>query len=77
MKDVLVTKSSSLLTKKKILHCYIMSTIMYAAENWVISKADCTRLEAFELCALRKMVIVKWKDIKSGITKDCNNHKDL
>ena len=23
------------------------------------------------------MLNVKWKDVKSGITKDCNNHKDL
>ena len=66
MKDVLVSKSLSLMTRKKILHCYIMSTLMYAAETWVISHADWKRLEAFELWALRKMLKVSWRDKKTN-----------
>ena len=79
MKDVLVTKSLSLLTRKKILHCYIMSTLMYAAETWVISKADWNRLEAFELWALRKMLKVSWKDKKTNeeVLKRANYKRNL
>ena len=66
MKDVLVSKSLSLMTRKKILHCYIMSTLMYAAETWVISHADWKRLEALELWALRKMLKVSWRDKKTN-----------
>ena len=62
MKDVLITKKLSMEIRKKILHCYIMSTLMYAAETWVINLADWKRLEAFELWALRKMMKVSWKD---------------
>ena len=62
MKDVLITKKLSMETRKKILHCYIVSTLMYAAETWVINVADWKRLEAFELWALRKMMKVSWKD---------------
>ena len=66
MKDVLITKKLSMEIRKKILHCYIMSTLMYAAETWVINLADWKRLEAFELWALRKMMKVSWKDKKTN-----------
>ena len=79
MKDVLVTKSLSLLTRKKILHCYIMSSLMYAAETWIISNADWKRLEAFELWALRKMLKVSWKDKKTNeeVLKRANCKRSL
>ena len=66
MKDVLITKKLGMEIRKKILHCYIMSTLMYAAETWVINMADWKRLEAFELWTLRKMMKVSWKDKKTN-----------
>ena len=79
MKDVLVTKNLSLVTRKKILHCYIMSSLMYAAETWVISVADWKRLEAFELWAIRKMLKVSWKDKKTNeeVLKRANCQRTL
>ena len=38
-------------TRKKILYCYIISTLMYASETWVINAADWKRIEAFEMWA--------------------------
>ena len=79
MKDVLITKKLSMETRKKILHCYIVSTLMYAAETWVINVADWKRLEAFELWALRKMMKVSWKDKKTNeeVMKRANCKRSL
>ena len=79
MKDVLVTKKLSMETRKKILHCYIVSTLMYAAETWVINVAEWKKLEAFELWALRKMMKVSWKDKKTNeeVMKRANCKRSL
>ena len=60
MKNVLTTKKLSMKTRKKILYCYIISTLMYAAETWVINAADWKRIEAFEMWALRKMMKISY-----------------
>ena len=66
MKNVLTTKKLSMKTRKKILYCYIISTLMYASEAWVINAADWKRIEAFEMWALRKMMKISYKEHKTN-----------
>ena len=66
MKDVLTTKRLSIGTRKKILSCYVMSTLTYAAETWVINVADMKRIEAFEMWCLRKMLKVSYKEHRTN-----------
>ena len=36
MKDVLTTRKLTLNTRKRLVRCYILSTLLYASETWVI-----------------------------------------
>ena len=49
-------------TKKRILKCYVWSTLMYGCESWTISKAMQERLEAAEVWFLRRMLSISWLD---------------
>lgn len=49
-------------TRKRILQCYIWSTLLYAAETWTTTKATRERLCAFEMWCYRKMLNIKWTD---------------
>ena len=49
-------------TKKRILKCYVWSTLTYGCEGWTISKAMQERLEAVEVWFLRRMLSISWLD---------------
>ena len=67
MKNVLTTKNLSMKTRKKILYCYIISTLMYAAETWVINAAEWKKIEAFEMWAFRKMMKISYKEHMTNV----------
>ena len=79
MKNVLTTKNLSMKTRKKILYCYIISTLMYAAETWVINVADWKKIEAFEMWALRKMMKISYTEHKSNeeVLKMANHKRTI
>ena len=56
MKDVLKSTKIPLNTRKRILQCYVWSTLLYGAETWTITKVMKTRIEAFELWDYRRML---------------------
>ena len=60
--QVLKNRKISLKTKKRILKCYVWSTLMYGCESWTISKAMQERLEAAEIWFLRRMLSISWLD---------------
>ena len=39
---------------------------MYGCESWTIKKAECQRIDAFELCCWRKLLRVPWTARKSN-----------
>ena len=66
MKNVLTSKRIGISTRKKILYCYVISTLMYAAETWTINVADWKKIEAFEMWALRKMLKISYQEHKTN-----------
>ena len=52
----------SIKTKKKILECYIHSTMMYCCETWTITNEIKRRIEAFEMWCYRRILKISWKD---------------
>ena len=66
MKDVLTSKRMMLSTRKRLLHCYVMSTLLYGCETWTISKQMGKRLEAFELWAYRKMLRISYMEHRTN-----------
>ena len=39
---------------------YGFSSVMYVRESWTIKKAECQRIDAFELCCWRRLLRVPW-----------------
>ena len=62
MKDVLKSTKIPLNTRKRILQCYVWSTLLYGADTWTITKVMKTRIEAFELWAYRRMLTTSWTE---------------
>ena len=60
MKDTLISRKLSLETKKRLVRCYILSTLLYASETWTISEEAWAKIEAFEMWIYRKMLRIPY-----------------
>ena len=47
--SVLKSKDSTLLTKVRIIKAMVFPVVMYGCESWAVKKAECGRIDAFEL----------------------------
>ena len=60
---------------------YGFSSVMYVRESWTIKKAECQRIDAFELWVWRRLLRISWtarrsdqsilKEISCGYSLDC------
>ena len=66
MKNILTSRKIKIEIRRKILDCYIMSSLLYAAETWTINEAEWKRLEGFETWALRKMLKISYLEHKAN-----------
>ena len=58
-----VLKSRNIITlptKVLIVKAMVFPVVTYGCENWTIKKAVCGIIDAFELCCLRRLLIVPW-----------------
>ena len=49
--SVLKSRDIALLTKVRIVKAMVFPVVMYGCESWTIKKAECQRIDAFELFA--------------------------
>ena len=63
-----------MLTKVHIVKSMVFPVVMYECENWTIKKAECQRIDAFELWCWRRLVRVCWNVRRSNrsILKEIN-----
>ena len=47
--SILKSRDISLLTKVHIVKAMVFPVVMYGCESWTIKKAECRRIDAFEL----------------------------
>ena len=61
------------LTKVHIVKAMVFPVVMYGCESWTIKKAECLRINAFELC-WRRLLRVLWEARRSNqsILKEIN-----
>ena len=45
---------------------YGFLVVMYGCESWTIKKAECQRIDAFELCCWRRLLRVPWTASRSN-----------
>ena len=48
--SILKSRDITLPTKVRLVKAMVFPVVMYGCESWTIKKADCQRIDAFELC---------------------------
>ena len=72
--SVLKNRDITLLTKVHIVKAMVFLVVMYRYESWTIKKAECQRIDAFELWCWRRLLSVPWTVRRSNqsILKEIN-----
>ena len=50
-------RDCSLLTKVRIVKAMVFPVVLYGCESWTVKKAECRRIDAFELLGLEKTLV--------------------
>ena len=64
--SVLKSKDITLPTKVCIVKAMVFPVVIYSFENWTVKKAECQRIDAFELWCWRRLLKVSWTARKSN-----------
>ena len=58
--SILKSRDITLSTKVCLVEAMVFPVVMYGCESWTIKKADCQRINAFELWCWRRLLKVPW-----------------
>ena len=58
--SILKSRDITLPTKVHLAKSMVFPVVMYGCENWTIKKAECQRMDAFELWCWRRLLKVPW-----------------
>ena len=58
--SVLKDRDITLPTKAHIVKAMILPVVTYNCESWTVNKAECQRIDAFELWCWRRLLRVSW-----------------
>ena len=58
--NILKSRDITLPTKVHLVKATVFPVVMYGCESWTIKKAECQRIDAFELWCWRKLLRVPW-----------------
>ena len=64
--SILKSKDITLLTNFCIVKALIFPVVMCGCESWTIKKAECQRIDAFELWCWRRLLRVTWTTSRSN-----------
>ena len=58
--SILKSRDIALPTKVHLVKAMVFPVVMYGCESWIIKKAECQRIDAFELWCWRRLLRVPW-----------------
>ena len=64
--SILKSRDITLPTKVRLVKAMIFPVVMYGCESWTIKKAECRRIDAFELWCWRRLLRVPWTARRSN-----------
>ena len=64
--NILKSRDSTLPTKVHLVKAMVFPIVMYGCESWTIKKAECQRIDAFELWCWRRLLRVLWTARRSN-----------
>ena len=76
--SILKSRDITLPTKVRLVKAMVFPVVVYGCESWTVKKAECRRMDAFELWCWRRLLRVPWtarrfnqsilKEIRPGIS---------
>ena len=64
--SILKSRNITLPTKVRLVKAMVFPVVMYGFESWTIKKAECQRIDAFELWCWRRLLRVPWTARRSN-----------
>ena len=64
--SILKSRDITLSTKVHLVKAMFFPVVMYGCESWTIKKAECQRIDAFELWCWRRLLRVPWTARRSN-----------
>ena len=64
--SILKSRDISLPTKVCLVRAMVFPVVMYGCESWTIKKAECQRIDAFELWCWRRLLRILWTARRSN-----------
>ena len=66
VQSILKSRDITLPTKVRLVKAMVFPVVMYGCESWTIKKAECQRIDAFDLCCWRRLLRVPWTARRSN-----------
>ena len=64
--SILKSRDITLPTKVRLVKAMVFPVVMYGCESWTIKKAECRRIDAFDLWCWRRLLRVPWTTRRSN-----------
>ena len=64
--SILKSRDITLPTKIRLVKAMVFPVVMYECESWTVKKAECQRIDAFELWCWRRLLRVPWTAKRSN-----------
>ena len=64
--SIFKSRDITLPTKIHLVKAMVFPVVMYGCESWTVKKAECWRIDAFELCCWRRLLRVPWTARRSN-----------
>ena len=64
--SILKSRNITLPTKVHLVKAMVFPVVMYGCESWTMKKAECLRIDAFELWCWRRLLRVPWTARRSN-----------
>ena len=64
--SILKSRDITLPTKVCLVKAMVFPVVMYECESWIVKKAECWRIDAFELWCWRRLLRVPWTARRSN-----------
>ena len=66
LESILKRRDITLSTKVRLVKAMVFPVVMYGCESWTIKKAECGRIDAFEVWCWRRLLRVPWTARRSN-----------
>ena len=72
--SIFKSRDITLLTEVHLVKAMVSPVVMYGCESWTVKKAECCRIDAFDLWCWRRLLRVPWTARRSNqsILKEIN-----